>query len=63
MMVTDHELRMEAVRISEENDKLISILLAVDHTLTVHGHVDAFTPLHQRICRALELSSQDRGCL
>jgi hypothetical protein len=29
------------------------ILRAVDHTLTVHGKVDAETPLHKRIAGAI----------
>lgn len=58
-MVTDHEMRMEALRLFEENEKLREILKAVDHTLTVHGHIDRHTLLHERITSTL--SSQDRA--
>jgi hypothetical protein len=80
-MVTDHEMRMEALRLFEENISLLErlelatacidqgsdallklikaeeILSAIDHTLTVHGHMDAFTPLHERLRQSLALSS------
>ena len=45
-MTTDHEMRMYALQLFE-------ILQAVDHTLTVHGHVDGGTPLHDRITAVL----------
>lgn len=32
-----------------ELDKLRGILAAVYHTLEVHGHIDAGTPLHARV--------------
>lgn len=51
-MVTDHEMRMYAL-------DLFEVLRAIDHTLTVHGHVDAGTPLHQRITNALDLPRAD----
>lgn len=47
-MVTDHEMRMYAL-------DLFEVLQAVDQTLTVHGHVDGGTPLHQRIANVLNL--------
>ncbi len=53
MMTTDHEMRMEALRLFEENERLIAVLRAVDHTLVAHGHVDSGTPLHGRITGAL----------
>lgn len=34
-------------------DLLTAILKAVDYTLAVHGHIDAGTPLHDRIVAAL----------
>lgn len=34
---------------------LLEVLNAVDHTLSVHGHIDSATPLHARIRAALEL--------
>lgn len=52
-MVTDHEMHMEALRLFEENEKLREILRAIDHTLTVHGHIDRHTLLHERITAAL----------
>ena len=45
-VATDHEMRMYALQLFE-------ILQAVDHTLTVHGHVDGGTPLHDRITAVL----------
>jgi hypothetical protein len=45
-MVTNHEMRMYALNLFE-------ILQAVDHTLTVHGHIDCGTPLHRRITAAI----------
>lgn len=43
-------------------DDYKALLKAIDHTLSVHGHVDADTPLHDRLRRTLALvSSQDRG--
>lgn len=51
-MVTDHEMRMYAL-------DLFELLQAVDHTLTVHGHVDGGTPLHQRITNALRVPNED----
>lgn len=36
-------------------DDFRALLEAIDHTLSVHGHVDAGTPLHQRLRRTLEL--------
>ena len=51
-MVTDHEMRMYAL-------DLFEILQAVDHTLTVHGHVDCGTPLHRRITAALAIPNED----
>ncbi len=43
-MTTDHEMRMEALRLFEENERLLDLLRQVDHTLVVHGHVDRGTP-------------------
>jgi hypothetical protein len=34
-------------------DLLTDILRAIDHTLTIHGHIDAGTPLHDRIRSAV----------
>lgn len=36
-------------------DDLWALLEAIDHTLSVHGHVDANTPLHQRLERTLAM--------
>lgn len=52
-MVTDHDMRMEAFRLFEENEKLRAILIGVDHTLTVHGKIDRDTDLHKRVQNAL----------
>jgi hypothetical protein len=37
-----------------ENERLRAALFAIDHTLSVHGHVDANTDLHRRICDLLQ---------
>ena len=55
-MATDHDMRMEALRLFEANERFISVLKAVDHTLIVHGKVDANTDLHKRVQNALALS-------
>ena len=55
-MATDHDMRMEALRLFEENEKLRTILAGVDHTLTVHGKIDADTDLHKRVQTALAKS-------
>jgi len=34
-------------------EALAKLLEAIDHTLSVHGHVDAHTPLHDRLQRML----------
>lgn len=39
----------EAMVLVGEIDRLRAILEAADHTLTVHGKIDYYTPLHQRI--------------
>lgn len=52
-MATDHEMRMEALRLFEENERLRDLLCQVDHTLIVHGHVDCGTHLHRRINNAI----------
>ena len=49
---TDHDMRMYAL-------ELFEILLAVDHTLTVHGHIDCGTPLHRRISAAIAFPNED----
>jgi hypothetical protein len=36
-----------------EIKRLREVLKAVDHTLTVHGHIDRETPLHDRITSAV----------
>jgi len=38
----------------EENRRLRAVLSAVDNTLTAHGHMDANTPLHERITEVLK---------
>lgn len=67
-MVTDHEMRMEALRLFEENERLkkllreATILLAkIDHTVSIHGKLDADTPLHKSIDLALEVLDPS-GC-
>lgn len=34
-------------------EALRAVLIGVDHTLTVHGHIDAGTDLHKRVQLAL----------
>ena len=42
-------------------DDCKALLEAVDHTLSVHGHMDAHTPLHDRLQRTLStLTSHER---
>ena len=38
----------------------VALLKAIDHTLSVHGHIDANTPLHERVQRTLAVTSQGR---
>jgi hypothetical protein len=37
----------------DEIERLRTILKEVDYTLTVHGHIDRETPLHDRITESL----------
>jgi hypothetical protein len=43
------ELRAEIERLTAQNNRMRAVLYACHHTLTVHGHIDADTDLHQRI--------------
>lgn len=36
-------------------DECKELLKAIDHTISIHGKVDAGTPLHERIRRTIEL--------
>jgi len=36
-------------------DECKELLKAIDHTISVHGKIDAGTPLHERIRRTIEL--------
>ncbi len=39
---------------SQEDGRLyLNLLMQVDHTLIVHGHIDANTPLHDRLIEAI----------
>lgn len=44
-----HEAATEIERLQEQLTELAGVLMAIDHTLCVHGHIDAGTPLHERI--------------
>ena len=33
--------------------RLVEVLRAVNHTLCIHGHIDADTPLHERVHLAI----------
>lgn len=54
-------------RLEDSNDILArlidaeAILRAINHTLTVHGHVDCETPLHDRITKYLSTISNGDG--
>lgn len=50
-IINCHEVMKEAEGAIE---RLRSVLGAIDHTLTAHGHMDADTPLHERITEALK---------
>ena len=54
-------LRAEWAKSKNRVEALKAALRAVDHTLSVHGHVDADTPLHDRL-RAALAPEQEIGC-
>ena len=51
--IVAHLRAAPAVMANDRSEALEAALRAVDHTLSVHGHVDADTPLHDRLRAAL----------
>lgn len=45
----DAQIVREARQDREEIKEMRNVLLAAEHTLSVHGRIDADTPLHERI--------------
>jgi len=47
-------LRDEVRRLCQTNMELLEVLKAVNHTLSVHGHIDSDTDLHEIVQAILE---------
>lgn len=59
-LMDEIDAAMEAEAAESALEQAVRALEAADHTLTVHGHIDRDTPLHERIRSLLSRRPQNR---